>query len=96
MFICINTITVNAIPAKGKLKKCSIINHGQKSVLETAFSNNCYINKTMLMHLAQQTGLCEQKILNWFQCKRARVRRESEEETIAIREYIYSYMYMSW
>ena len=93
MFMYINAIAGNATTCTtaGQLRTCLFVNPSQKSVLEAAFVNNSYLNKTTLMQAVQQTGLCEKEIICWFVTRRAGVGRASKEGTIAIREYIHVY-----
>ena len=60
------------------------INTSQKSVLEAAFANNYFPNKTMLIHVAEQTGLAENVIRHWFRNKRYLTRCERKEGKISI------------
>ena len=66
----------------------------QKSVLEAAFVNSCYLNETTLKQLVEQTGLGEQKISGWFKRKRDEIRHERKEGTLSMCEYIKTYMYI--
>ena len=88
----INTIEVNAITTGKEPRKYSILIPRQKLVLEAAFANNYFLNKTTLMHLTQQTGLCKGKILRWFKHRRSCIRRASEKGTISVRECILNYL----
>ena len=67
----------------------------QWSVLEAAFVNSCYPNKTTLKKLAEQTGLCEQKIFGWFKRKREKIRHQGKEGTLSMCEYIHTYIHSS-
>ena len=83
-----NTIAVNATKTGREPRKYLIVNLRQKSVLEAAFANNYYLNKTTLMHVAQETGLCKEQIRVWFQNRRSCIRRARNKGTISIRECI--------
>ena len=67
---------VDATRLGQELSKHSRPNTTQKSVLEAAFASNCYPNKTTFMQVAQETGLFEAKVRNWFMNKRSFKRRD--------------------
>ena len=53
------------------------------SVLEAAFSQSPFLNKTTLKQLAQQTGLNIPKISNWFFNKRRSTRKKMKKGVLS-------------
>ena len=68
----------------------------QLSLLEVAFANDYYINKTTLMQLIQQTGLNKKRIRNWFINKRTKVRHERIKGTLSTSEYLSTNRYSTY
>ena len=62
------------------------------SILETAFSQHCYLNQTTLKQLAEKSGIKEQKITNWFKKKREKMRHGTQEATQPIGEHMHVYI----
>ena len=61
----------------------SRFNKSQTAILETAFTNNCYLNRTILLHLTKQTGVETETIRNWFSTKRRRLKKAEKEGTLS-------------
>ena len=59
----------------------------QLSLLKAAFARDCYLNKSTLMQLIQQTGLGRKKILAWFRNRRFSVSRRKKEGPGSSGEY---------
>ena len=66
----------------------------QRSVLEAAFVNSCYLNRTTLKQVAEQTGLGEQIITGWFRRKRNVIRHQRKKGTLSLCEYIHMCVYI--
>ena len=71
------------------MSKYSRLNPEQKSALEAALVNNCYLDKDTLMQLTKETGLDEVRIRQWFNKGRCHIRkgRKEFEGTISNSEY---------
>ena len=69
------------------MNRYSKYNARQLLVLEAAFADYSYVNKSRLIQVIQQTGLSRKKILCWFKHRRAAVRRGKKEGTVPISEY---------
>ena len=67
----------------------SRIDTHQKSVLETAFSQKLYLNKTTVEQLVQETGLSKGKVINWFSYKRKILWRQKRKGALSMGEYLY-------
>ena len=81
-------IAVYAGSSKQGLNKYPTLNTYQKSVLEAAFAENYYLNRTKLKQLAEQTDLAERKILRWFARQRTNLRHGRKEGTLSPSECI--------
>ena len=74
----------------GELCKHAKLTTRQLFLLEAAFSNSYYINKTTQIHLAQQTGLCERSIRSWFNRKRSKIKPVRMERTLYLCKYVHT------
>ena len=65
------------------LRKFFILNKHQKSVLERSYAVCYYPSKTTRKYLANQTGLKESVVSNWFSGKRRRDPQKKGERTVS-------------
>ena len=84
--MCLCIIPGLNIPTTGNPTPYS--KRGRHQVLEAAFAKNCYLNKSKLMQVAQQTGLTERTIRGWFAKRRIKLKREIKVGTLSSGEYI--------
>ena len=69
---CEPSIDSNVIPKEKRPK--TILSSEQLARLKKEFDENCYLNKDCCQALANELGLNENKIKNWFRTERAKVK----------------------
>ena len=69
------------------MNKCQQrFNVSQRLILVTAFTNNCDLNPTKIMEVAQQTGLSEKSVRSWFYKTRSDIRCERKKGTFFVND----------